>query len=574
MEPTLEELNAAILLADSEGDAASVEELVAAAQLLETKQQASQGYQPTDYNMGQAVIEGAGDVVEGIKQFPQKALEQTAKTFALGGSSGQLLPQIAGAAVESYILNPISEALKVAGKGILELTPDSKEKQLADTVTNTLTPLLDTPLAEVGIEAAKTGIRNWTVFAQNNPVQADTLKGVFQIAEVYKPPMLRNPVPYAPSALRKKGVELQKSARAETLEGKKADLEEVITPLQTAKSKKERQEQMYTDEKGTTRYKRTLQDEDAINTLMKTKVSSKNSNQKNQDIVTKEIEERGARLSTELKEYDWVKLDRQEVRKDMRKIVNDMLDPTTGNPALAGETQAKTAKMLFTWVDGQLGSGDITPARLHALRKEFDSYIRKTKSRSALEGNETAFAVSQKAVRDYLNSKIIDSTPLLETKEQLKDLHQLYRAKDVIKEKAAEDANTAMGRTLQNIQRVTDTTLPKSPLGKVVTLGAIGSFAVSNTLQAMLPFAASATVLGGLGYAVYRGSVSPQLRKHIGKTLVTMDKISKNTKSKEMKEALALDRAALVEVMKLPTADVEDLTKEEQEFEYPEIPLR
>jgi len=43
MEPTLEELNAAILLADSEGDVASVEELVAAAQLLETKQQASQG---------------------------------------------------------------------------------------------------------------------------------------------------------------------------------------------------------------------------------------------------------------------------------------------------------------------------------------------------------------------------------------------------------------------------------------------------------------------------------------------------------------------------------------------------
>jgi len=570
MEPTLEELNAAILLADSEGDTASVEELVRAAQALEAKQ----GYQPTDYDMGQAVIEGAGNVVEGIKQFPQKVLEQTAKTSALGGSSGQLLPQIAGAAVDAYILNPISEALKVAGKGILELTPDSKEKQIADTVTNTLTPLLDTPLAEVGIEAANAGIRGWTAFAQNNPVQADTLKGVFQIAEVYKPPMLRNPVPYAPSALRKKGVELQKSARAETLQGKKDDLEEVITPLQTAKSKKERQEQMYTDEKGTTRYRRTSQDEDAINTLLKTKVSSKNSNQKNQDIVTEEIAKRGSRLEAELKEYDWVKLDRQEVRKDMRKIVNDMLDPTTGNPALAGETQAKTAKMLFTWVDGQLGSGDITPARLHALRKEFDSYIRKTKSRSALEGNETAFAVSQKAVRDYLNSKIIDSTPLLEVQEQLKDLHQLYRTKDVLKEKAAEDANTAMGRTLQNIQRVTDTTLPKSPLGKIVTVGAVGSFAFSEALQSILPFATTATVLGGLGYAVYRGSVSPQLRKHIGKTLVTMDKISKNTKSKEMREALALDRAALVEVMKLPTADVEDLTKEEQEFEYPEIPLR
>ena len=81
-------------------------------------------------------------------------------------------------------------------------------------------------------------------------------------------------------------------------------------------------------------------------------------------------------------------------------------------------------------------------------------------------------------------------------------------------------------------------------------------------------------MLGGLGYAVYRGSVSPDLRKHIGKTLVMMDKIAKNTKSKEMREALALDRATLVEVMKLPTADVEDLTEEEKEYKYPEIPLR
>tara|TARA_R110001606_G_scaffold33543_1_gene99983 strand:- start:4 stop:1728 length:1725 start_codon:yes stop_codon:yes gene_type:complete len=574
MEPTLEDLNAAILLADSEGDAASVEELVAIAQKIEAEQQASQGYQPTTYDMGQAVIDAGAGIVEGIQQFPKQAFERAAETFSRGGTTGQLLPQIVGTAVESYILNPISEALKVAGKGILELTPDSKEKQIADTVTNTLTPLLDTPLAEVGIEAAKAGIRGWTAFAQNNPVQADTLKGVFQVAEVYKPPMFRNPVPYAPSVLRKKGVELQRGAKEEIEENVRADLEEVITPLETAKSKKERQEQMYTDEKGVTRYRRTKRDEDIIDTLKKTEIGSKNSNQKNQDIVTEEIEKRGARLSNELREYDWVKLNREEVRKDMRGIINNLLDPTTGNPALAGETQAKTAKMLFTWVDGQLGSGDITPSRLHSLRKEFDAHIRKTKSRSALEGNETAFAVSQKAVRDYLNSKIIDSTPLVETQEQLKDLHNLYRAKDVIKEKAAEDANTAMGRTLQNIQRVTDTTLPKSPLGKIVTVGAVGSFALSTALQSVLPFAATATVLGGLGYAVYRGSVSPDLRKHIGKTLVMMDKIAKNTKSKEMREALALDRATLVEVMKLPTADVEDLTEEEKEYKYPEIPLR
>ena len=43
MEPTLEELNSAILLADQEGDTAAVEELVRAAQALGEKREASQG---------------------------------------------------------------------------------------------------------------------------------------------------------------------------------------------------------------------------------------------------------------------------------------------------------------------------------------------------------------------------------------------------------------------------------------------------------------------------------------------------------------------------------------------------
>ena len=231
MEPTLEELNAAILLADQEGDTAVVEELVRAAQALEAKQEASQGYQPKDYDMGQATVEAGEGIVEGIRQFPQRAIERTAETFARGGTTGQLVPQIAGEAVKSYITNPIAEGIMLGGKGLLELIPDSNEKAIADKVVETLAPLADTKLAEVGLDAARFGINAWTEFAQNNPVQADTLKGVFQIAEVYKPPMMRNPVPYSPSELRKRGVALQRSAARTTEERVRADLEEVITPM-------------------------------------------------------------------------------------------------------------------------------------------------------------------------------------------------------------------------------------------------------------------------------------------------------------------------------------------------------
>jgi len=500
-------------------------------------------------------------------------MERTAETFARGGNTGQLLPQLAGEAVKAYVTNPIAEAVMLGGKGLLELIPDSNEKAIADKVVETLAPLADTPLAEVGLDAARFGINAWTEFAQNNPVQADTLKGVFQVAEVYKPPMMRNPVPYSPSALRRRGVALQRSAAGTTEDRTRADLEEVITPLDTPANRAERQEQMYTDEKGVTRYRRTGRDEETIDTLKKTKVSGKNSNQKNQDILTVEISKRGEKLVNELREYDYVKVNRADIRSDMQGIIDDLLDPVTGNPALAGETQAKTAAQLFRWLDGQLGDGDITPSRLYELRKTFDNHIKNT-GRKAFEGNESAFAISQKAVRDYLNGKIIEVTPFSKVAEQLKDIHLLYRTKDIVKPKAAEDATTALGRSLQNIMRATDSSLPKTPYGKIATLGVLGSFTVSQTLQDLLPYIGSVAVAGGLGYAAYRGTVSPALRKYLGKTLVTMDKISRKTKSKEMREALALDRATLVEIMKLPLTDAEDLTKEEQAYEYPEIPLK
>jgi len=571
MEPTLEELNAAILLADQEGDTVAVEELVRAAKKLETKQQASQGYQPTDYDMGQAVVEAGKGIVEGIRQLPRELMERTAETFGRGGNEAQLAPQLAGATVNAYITNPISELVMLGGKGLLELIPNSNEKAIADKVVEILAPLADTPLAEVGLDAARFGINAWTEFAQNNPVQADTLKGIFQVAEVYKPPMMRNPVPYSPSALRRTGVALQRSA-ANTVEAR-ADLEEVITPIDTPANRAERQEQMYTDEGGTTRYRRTQRDEDTIDTLKKTKVSGKNSNQKNQDILTGEINNRGEKLTKELREYDYVKINKADIRSDMQGIIDDLLDPVTGNPALAGETQAKTAAQLFRWLDGQLGDGDITPARLHELRKTFDNHIANT-GRKAFEGNESAFAISQKAVRDYLNGKIIEVTPFSKVAEQLKDMHLLYRTKDVVKDKAARDADTALGRSLQNIMRATDSSLPKTPHGKVLMLTGLGGFAVSETLQSLIPYVGTVAVAGGLYYAAYRGTVSPALRKYLGKTLVTMDKISRRTKSKEMREALALDRATLVEIMKLPLTDAEDLTEEEQAYEYPEIPYK
>lgn len=605
MAATLEELNQAILLADQEGNTAVVEELTREAIKLEKQQ----GYQPKDYDMSKEFGEAVGRIGEDIKSIyvgegdtlrekldQGRFSQQMAKTirtrsqeaardkeqFGVPGPDllrlpADLLVQSVGMGAKSFIINPIAEAVGLAGKGILELTPDSTEKAIVDSVVETVTPLLESPqgqaITQAGLEAAQNGIAAWKQWSTENPADADTLKAAFNIAEIYKPPVLRGPV-RDPRTLRKKGVELQREARNKTEAGRRKNMEQIIEPLDTDANRLARQDQMYTDDKGRTVYRLTDKDEATIDVLLKTPVSHKNSNQLNFDILKKEIEKRSKSLAKELNEYDYIKLDRKQIRSEMQKVIDDLLDPVTGNPALAGETQAKTAAQLFRWLDAKLAEGDITPARLHKLRQEFDAHITNTKGRSAFEGNETAFAASQKAVRDYLNGKIVETTPLSDVAGQLKDLHLIYGAVDVLRDKAAKDADTALGRSLQHIMKATDTTLPRTPYGKIVTLGAAGTFLFSETLQSMIPYLTTGAVAGGIGYAIHRGSVSPALRKYLGKTLVTLDQIAKKTKSKEMKEAIAFDRAAIVEIMKLPTADVEDLTEEEKEYEYPEIPFK
>lgn len=56
----------------------------------------------------------------------------------------------------------------------------------------------------------------------------------------------------------------------------------------------------------------------------------------------------------------------------------------------------------------------------------------------------------------------------------------------------------------------------------------------------------------------YRGVNSPHTRKKIGQAIVAIDKALKITGAREMKEALALDRATLIEAMKYPLANIEE----------------
>ena len=152
-------------------------------------------------------------------------------------------------------------------------------------------------------------------------------------------------------------------------------------------------------------------------------------------------------------------------------------------------------------------------------------------------------------------------------------MHLLYDDRDILEPKAADDLDTSMGRAIQNIARATDTVMPKTLGGKVNNIRMLtgaGAATAIGTLTPYLPYVAAGT---GLGYLAYRGVNSNATRKQLGKTLVAIDKAIKETKVKEMKEALALDRATIIEALKLPLANIDDPEEENAEEEV-NVPYR
>lgn len=567
MDYTKEELIAALGVANEEQDLEGVNALVSMLDEISAQEEAQTGYQPTDYNLTKELGEGLGRIGEKIGGLSNFALQQGVKTQALGGSPSQAILPIAGETVSSYITTPISEALGFGGKAILELTDDSFEKKVADLAIGSFKTIMDSPLAQKGLEAANYSIGKWSEFSKAFPLEADNLKGAVQIAEIYTPAKFRKPVPLKASELKKQGIRLQREAATKTLESKRSNMFEVIKREDTKANRLIDVKNKITDpDTGRTVLIPTPMEIDMADVLLeKTKVSVKNSDQLNLDILKATVKARGQKLTNELRQYDYVKFKREDIRGEMNSLIDDLLDPSSSghNPALSGATRSQAAKDLFTWIDNQLGKGDITPARLYELRKELDTYIKQLKG-SAFDGTQTAQTEAKKAVRNYLNTKVIEGAPFADVADDLKDMHLMFEAIDRITPKAAEALETAFARGLQNVARVTDTVMPKTIGGKIATLGIITGAGFTGALQTTIPFLPFVAGSGGIGYLAYRGVNSPHTRKKIGQAIVAIDKALKITGAREMKEALALDRATLIEAMKYPLADIEEEDMEDK----------
>lgn len=555
MDYTEEELIAALRAADTDARtsqdpevsinaAQAVDELT---QMLDRLQQDKpvEGYDPAAFTAPEQYRQSFGQMRKTVEDFPKFISElgqefddpaNPEKVFAAAASSRGAL---------GTGLDLLGQGAKLSLMEVSKFVPDSIEKTVVDNVTPVAKAIADSAIGDV----AKWTYGEYIDWKSENPRKGRALEGVVNLAEVFAPPLTRKPVTDT-SFIRTLADE--QYARAVHLEtGQRRDfLNTVIEPISTAANDLKRAERLEQNEKGRNVYIPTDDEVEMVNVLKGIEsINEKTSFVKIRQVLEEQVETTHNSL-TKLLNKSKFKFNKKELIDDLEARIKIDLDE---NPVLIGDAKSVATK-IYNKAIRLLKEADSSPAGVMEVRRQLDTWAKKS-GKDSYDGNENAWTVSQRSVRDFLNERVADAVPETPVLEKLRRQHLLLRSKDRVLPKAAKEAETRLGRQFQNVGKATDTTLPKTPLGKVATVTTAATILGGSTFMGWLPGLSVLAATGTLGYAAYRGSISPSLRKTLSASLRQVDNVlAKTSLNKEMKEAIQVDRAAIVELMQLPTA--------------------
>ena len=548
MDYTKEQLLAALADADAAEDRTAVNELVGMLESLEASAPV-EGYDPAAFTSGENYNKTFGAMGETIADVPVFAKElgqefddpaNPEKVFAFGASKRGLL----GTGLEL-----LGQGAKLSAMQYSDMIPDTVEKEIVDSLSETAKVVAENPLISAGLKAAESSFNAYMEWKDANPRSGRAMEGVFNTAELFAPPLTRKPV--RDTSLMRTLADEQ-YARAIHLEsGKRRDyLNTVIEPIQTPANDLKRAERMTQDEKGRNSYVPTETETEMVNVLQGIEdINSDKSFVVIREILEKEVNKTHNSLNKLLGKSKF-KFNKKKLESDLKdKIEIDLNE----NPVLVGDANAVATK-IYNKALRLLKEADGSPASIMNVRRQLDDWSKKA-GKTSYDGTENAWTVSQRLVRDFLNESVAEAVPNTKVLEKLRRQHLLLRSRDRVLPKSAKEANTKIGRTAQNVGKTLDVSIPKTPLGKIANVGIAVSVLGGATFVGALPALTGLAATGTIGYAVYRGSVSPTLRRSLSAALRQVDDVlAKKSLGNDMRKALQTDRAMLVEVMKLPTA--------------------
>lgn len=575
-----EQLIDAMRRADAAGDIAVVNELAAKVEKLDkgsvwASREAAGQYIPTDFSQRNLEQEFGQAVGERVGQTGPYIGEQFGEVM-----KGELLPQEAimrsafGRGALGTSLDVLGETISYGGKKLSQITPDNYEWLYVNSLKEAIAPLTDNVVAEAAGKLMSSGVDWWFNFKQTNPRVAEDLEGVVNIAQVYTPKALKPPAPLPRSSRTVQlADELYGRAERQVNARRNEFVESLIQPEDNKPNRLERQQRRIEDPKTGELSVDLSQTEVEMREILKTTegVAPSRSLTGNINAIDERINKISTRLDQRLRDSG-VTLDTDSVLEELQGAVDNLLETS---PTLVGDA-GKVAQRIFNEAERLIRNTDGSAASLLNVRRELDKWIKK-QGKDSWDGNENAYSIAQKSVRDVLNKLVADAAPDVDTLESLRRQHLLLLAKDRLLPKAAEELDTKLGRYMNNILRSTGTSLPRTPLARYATIAAAGTTLGGAAFTGLLPYLAAGGIMGGIGYTAYRGTVSPKTKKMLSFLLRNTDKAMKTTKVPEMKDQLALDRAFVIEMMKLPTSETEDfpeLTNEEIQTMFVQTPLK
>ena len=509
----------------------------------------SQGYQPEEFVSKESyrkVLADAGKTVDDLPVFLEE-LRQKEEAGTLSNRERGIYSSLSGRGGLGTGLDLVGTGISLSAREVSKFIPDSVEKKVVDGVTDSVKKLGEIPTVQNALEAISEGYQSYLQWKSENPNDAMGVESIINVAEVFAPSFKRKPIPDKTMFRTQADKQFDRAKHLETNQ-RRDYLEDFITPVSTKANDEERVKRMTQNDKGRNVYNPSQEEIEMVNVLKRTPVNADNSLVGNMVILKKEVSKAHNSLVKQLGKSK-VRLNKKELNTELEAIVDDLQETNT---VLVGDASV-VAKRIFSKAQQLMAKTDGSPAQLMQVRRDLDKWVEKS-GKGSFDGNENAYTVAQRAVRDFLNTKVADAVPETAVLDKLRKQHLLLRAEDRLRPKAAQEADTKLGRRIDNFYHATGTTPPKTMLGKVATVGLATSIVGGAGFLGALPYLATGIGAGTIGYAVYRGSISPSLRKALAKSLRVTDDLLSSKLSKEMRAAIKADRVFVVELMKLPTA--------------------